>query len=82
MQIQQKTIKAHGIKFFVEDGGKKIARAYLYILFNEHDRPFGLMEDVFVGEAYRSQGLGSKTDSLSLTLGFSNGLISFKPNLR
>ena len=60
MQIQQKTIKAHGIKFFVEDGGKKIARAYLYILFNEHDRPFGLMEDVFVGEAYRSQGLGSK----------------------
>ncbi len=60
MEIKQKTINAHGIKFFAEQDGKEIARAYLYLLYNEHDRPFGLLEDVYVGEAYRSQGLGGK----------------------
>lgn len=60
MRIKQKIIKANGIKFFIEDDGKEVARAYLYILLNEHDRPFGLLEDVFVGEAYRSRGLGGK----------------------
>ena len=61
MEIKQKTIDASGIKFFVEQAGEEIARAYLYILKNNpHDRPFGLLEDVFVGEAYRRQGLGGK----------------------
>lgn len=61
MEIQQKTIKAHGIKFFAEDNGKKIAHAYLYILKNDlHEQPFGFMEDVFVDENYRSRGLGTK----------------------
>lgn len=60
MRIQQKTIKAHGIKLFIEHNGQEIARAYLYILNNIHDRPFGLMEDVFIDENYRSRGLGTK----------------------
>ena len=60
MDIQQKSINASGIKFFVEDNGREVARAYLYILFNQHDQPFGFMEDVFVDENYRSQGLGTK----------------------
>ncbi len=46
---------------FMEDDGREIGRAYLYILKNDlHDRPFGFMEDVFVEEEYRSQGLGAK----------------------
>ena len=60
MQIQQKIIKAGGIRFSVEQNGEEIGRAYLYILHNEHDRPFGLMEDIFVDENYRSQDLGTK----------------------
>lgn len=60
MDIKQKTINARGIKFFVEAGGKEIAHAYLYILKNIHDQPFGFMEDIFVDENFRSQGLGTK----------------------
>ncbi len=45
----------------MEDGGKEVARAYLYILKNDlHEKPFGLMEDVYVHENHRSQGLGTK----------------------
>ena len=61
MEIKQKSINAGGIKLFMEDGGKEVAHAYLYILKNDlHEQPFGLMEDVFVDENYRSQGLGTK----------------------
>lgn len=60
MQIQQKKIQAGGIKFFIEQDGREVARAYLYILFNEHDRPFGFMEDVFVDESLRGQGIGTE----------------------
>ncbi|MBI4778861.1 GNAT family N-acetyltransferase [Candidatus Falkowbacteria bacterium] len=60
MDIKQKQIKAGGIKLFVEDNGEEVAHAYLYILSNTHDRPFGLMEDIYVAENFRSQGLGTK----------------------
>jgi len=61
MGIKQKTINASGIKLFIEDNGKEIGHAYLYILKNDlHEEPFGFMEDVFVDENYRSQGLGTK----------------------
>lgn len=60
MEIKQEKINALGIKFFIEDNGKEIARAYLYILKNIHEQPFGFMEDIFVDENFRSQGLGTK----------------------
>jgi len=66
MKIKQEKIKASGIKLFVEDSGEEIARAYLYILKNIHDRPFGLMEDVFVDENFRSKGLGTKLIEVSI----------------
>lgn len=41
--------------------GVEIAHAYLYILTNdEHEDPFGLLEDVYVEEAFRGEGEGSK----------------------
>ncbi|MDP2736411.1 MAG: GNAT family N-acetyltransferase [bacterium] len=60
MDIKQKIIKANGIILFIEDGGKEIAHAYLYILKNIHDQPFGFMEDIFVDESFRNKGLGTK----------------------
>ena len=59
MEIKQKTINASGIIISIEESGKEVAHAYLYILANLHDRPFGLMEDVYVAESYRSKGLGT-----------------------
>lgn len=61
MQIQKKEISAIGIKFFITENNKEIARAYLYTLPNDlHKRPFGFIEDVYVDESTRGKGLGSK----------------------
>lgn len=61
MEIEIKKINAKGIKFYIKEGNKEIARAYLYLLTNDlHKEPFGLMEDVFVDESLRGQGIGTK----------------------
>ncbi len=55
-----KKLSVNGIKFYVEDNGKELGRAYLYILKNDlHLRPFGFLEDVFVEESLRGYGMGS-----------------------
>ncbi len=60
MLIQQQKIKAGGVKFFIMENKKEIARAYLYILKNDsHREPFGFLEDMLVEEKYRRQGLGA-----------------------
>lgn len=61
MEIKQQEINTKGIKFIAHDAGKEIGRAYLYLLTNDlHDVPFGFIEDVFVSEEYRGQGVGTK----------------------
>ena len=61
MNIKQKIIQAGGIKFFIEQDGEEVARAYLYVLKNDlHEVPFGFLEDVFVDESLRGRGLGTE----------------------
>jgi len=60
MDIQTKEVCASGVKFYVEVDGKEVARAYLYLMNNDlHEQPFGFMEDVFVDESLRGQGIGT-----------------------
>ena len=60
MIIKQKKISVYGFKFFIKDGRQEMARAYLYILKNGlHQRPFGLVEDIFVVKSQRGRGLGT-----------------------
>jgi len=41
------------------DGDKKNGRIYLYLIKNDlHEKPYGLLEDLFVEESYRGSGLG------------------------
>lgn len=61
MDIEKQQITASGIKILAKEGDRVIGRAYLYILKNDlHEAPFGLMEDVFVEQAHRKQGVGKK----------------------
>lgn len=61
MEIKKDEIKSEAIKFTVEKDGKIAGRAYLYLIYNGlHSEPYGLLEDVFVEEAYRGQGIGSR----------------------
>jgi GNAT superfamily N-acetyltransferase len=60
MEIMKKEITGRGVKLSIEENGKEVARAFLYVLTNElHKEPFGLMEDVFVEEEFRGKGLGT-----------------------
>ena len=59
-KINTKKVEAFGIKFFVEKEGKEVAHAFLYIMHNDLKKePFGYMEDVFVDESLRGQGVGT-----------------------
>ncbi len=61
MQIKSKIIKSEAIKIFIKENGQEIGRAYLYLIKNQlRGKPYGLIEDVFVDEIYRSKGLGKK----------------------
>ena len=61
MDFKHQEATARGIKIFIEENGKEIARAYLYIFNNDlHKEPFGYMEDVLVDENMRGHGIGSQ----------------------
>lgn len=48
-------------RFCVEREGKEVGRAYLYLIRNDlREAPYGLLEDVFVDESYRGQGIGTE----------------------
>jgi GNAT superfamily N-acetyltransferase len=60
-KINKKAVKAEGIKFFVKKDGKEVARAFLYMMKNDLKKePFGLLEDLFVDEELRGQGIGTE----------------------
>jgi len=61
MEIKYEDKNCSGIKIIAEYDGKKVGRAYLYLMKNDlHKRPFGFMEDVFVNEDYRGKGVGKR----------------------
>ena len=62
MEFKQEILKnTFAVKITAVDNGKTVGRVYLYILNNDlHKEPFGFLEDVFVDEEYRKQGIGSQ----------------------
>ena len=59
MNVDQ--ITTRGKKLTITKDGKEIARVYLYFIRNElHEKPYALMEDLFVQEEFRGQGFGKQ----------------------
>lgn len=51
--------RAFRVKCTIEENEKEVGRASLYVLYNDlHEEPYGLLEDVFVDEAFRGKGYG------------------------
>ena len=76
-EINKKSVAAEGIKFFIEKDGKEVARAFLYIMKNNlKEKPFGLLEDLFVDESLRGQGIG--TELLNMVISEAKNLNCYK----
>ena len=73
-KIDKKKVKASGVKFFVKKDGKEVARAFLYIMNNDLKKePFGLLEDLFVDESLRGQGIGTELLNMVIVEAKKNG---------
>jgi GNAT superfamily N-acetyltransferase len=60
MEIKQQENQASGIKFSINKDGQEVAFGFLYLMYNVKEKPFGLMEYIFVKEECRGQGLGTQ----------------------
>lgn len=61
LKFKEKVTKTKGVLFTVSYGKKEIGRAFLYLIYNKlHKKPYGLLEDVFVKEEFRGQGIGGE----------------------
>lgn len=54
-------ITTSGRKLTITKDDKELARIYIYLIRNDlHDKPYALIEDLFVQEEFRGQGYGKK----------------------
>jgi len=61
MEIKKSDQKSKAIKITAVEDGQVIGRASLCLIYNDlHPEPYGLLEDVFVEEKFRGNGLGTK----------------------
>lgn len=61
MSIHTSAEQSTAVKLTMDDAGDTIGHAYLYLIQNDlHSAPYGLLEDVFIEEAHRGKGYGSK----------------------
>jgi len=57
--MKERAVMMLGVRFAVMRGDEEVGRARLYLLHNDlHVEPFGLLEDVWVSEDHRSEGVG------------------------
>ena len=60
MEYKKDILIAEGVRISVAENGRELGRATLYLMTNDlHDRPFGLLEDVYVDEELRGKGIGT-----------------------
>ena len=62
MELVSKKIKnSYAVRISIVERNKEAGSAYLYVLTNDlHKKPFGFIENVYVSEAHRGKGIGTK----------------------
>jgi len=62
MELVSKKIKnSYAVRISIVQRNKEAGSAYLYVLTNDlHKKPFGFIENVYVSEAHRGKGIGTK----------------------
>lgn len=60
MEIQCHEISVNAKRLSLQQEQKEIARIWVYFIRNDlHAQPYALIEDLFVNEEFRNQGLGA-----------------------
>ncbi len=61
MEIQTQQPSANAKRLSLQQEQKEIARIWVYFIKNDlHKQPYALIEDLFVEEEFRNQGLGAR----------------------
>lgn len=61
MEIQRSERKTKGIRLSFTEKGKEVARASIYLIYNDlYEEPYALLEDVYVEESKRGRGYGKQ----------------------
>lgn len=59
IKIKKASANFYKFEYWLEN--KIVGRAFLFLIYNDlHQKPYGLLEDVFVLEDYRGQGIGKE----------------------
>jgi GNAT superfamily N-acetyltransferase len=59
--MKEQIIQSTAVRLSLVRDDREIGHAYLFLITNDlHDEPYGLLEDVYVDEAYRGQGVGTE----------------------
>ena len=69
MKVRKSIVKkSYAVKFEFWEAKKRLAWAYLYIIFQDrHQEPYALLENVYVEKEYRDRGLGTKLINLAIS---------------
>ncbi len=60
MLINKREIESRAINLFVERDGKQVGRVSLFLIYNDlHKEPYGFIEDLYVEEESRGEGIGT-----------------------
>lgn len=58
-ETKEKILSTNYYKFEILEENEVVGRAFLFLIHNDlHQKPYGLLEDVFVEEEHRSKGIG------------------------
>ena len=58
-EINRQELNNKSIKLTIKENNLEIARANIYLIYNNlHNKPYSLLEDVFVNELFRGKGYG------------------------
>ncbi len=61
MQIEQQQNTSSYYKYTIQEDGREVARCFLFLIKNGlRDKPYALLEDVYVEEHCRGKGYGSQ----------------------
>ena len=61
-------VNALGKKIVLKEEGQIIARARIYLLYNDlHQKPYALLEDVYVEKEFQGKGYGAKIVQIAIS---------------